>query len=106
MSLTSYQAAPPCNKGRSNVVPIEFSVNGFCSNFSALPETGCTSLAQKNGRIGQRYAQGDAKRGGPAVTYYRRPAGAEQKDQSRPDIRADRLFGAPPHEPHAGQIHH
>jgi hypothetical protein len=30
MSLTSYQAAPPCNKGRSNVPLAPGRVNEFC----------------------------------------------------------------------------
>jgi hypothetical protein len=30
MSLTSYQAAPPCNKGRGNVLPDFRPVNEYC----------------------------------------------------------------------------
>jgi L-galactose dehydrogenase len=44
MSLTSYQAAPPCNKGKKNVGWVVFSVNGFLSNqrntFGKGPERG------------------------------------------------------------------
>lgn len=36
MSLTSYQAAPPCNKGRRNVRLPELPVNRLFEPFGAL----------------------------------------------------------------------
>ena len=46
MSLTSYQAAPPCNKGRRKVLSASWTVNAFfrISGTSRLPAPGVNGV--------------------------------------------------------------